>query len=190
MIIAAKLPGRGEVKQIAFVPHDFDGALRFWIERMGVGPFFLLEHLPYRNVVYRGEPIEIDVSVALSYWGELQIELILQHNEDVVSGYTEPNIARREGLHHMLVESDRVDELHAAWLAQGAIELMTGIVPNAGRFIYLETGDGGPHVELVHLEPHFYRLFDYIREQARIWDGTDPSRSLPDESVWNAPQIP
>ncbi len=153
---------------------------------MGVGPFFLLEHLPYQNVVYRGKPVEIDVTVALAYWGNLQIEIIKQHNEQVVSGYTEPNEIRREGLHHMLVESDEVDALHAAWLAQGATELMTGSVPNAGRFIYLETGDGGPHVELVHLEPRFYRLFDYIKEQARVWDGRDPIRAVPDESVWLA----
>lgn len=186
MITPAILPGRGEVRQLAFVPHDFDAALKFWIERMGVGPFFLLEHLPYQDVVYRDKPIEIDVTVALGYWGDMQIEIIHQHNEELVSGYTEPNVARREGLHHMLVESDRVDELHAAWLAQGATELMTGTVPNAGRFIYLETGDGGPHVELVHLEPRFYRLFDYIREQARNWDRTNPIRSLPDESVWNS----
>lgn len=180
-----KLPGRGQVIQLAFVPYDFDGALQHWIEGMGVGPFYMLDHLPYQDVVYRGNPIEIDCSVALAYWGDLQIELIRQHNVDVMSGYIEPNIARRDGLHHMLVHSDQVDELHAAWLSQGATELMTGRVPDAGSFVYLETGSDGPHVELVHLAPRFQRLFDFMREQARVWDGIDPVRSLPDEAVWN-----
>ena len=29
----------GEVMQIAFVPEDFEGAMRFWTQVMGVGPF-------------------------------------------------------------------------------------------------------------------------------------------------------
>jgi hypothetical protein len=182
-----RLPARGAIRQLAFVPDDPDATLKFWIESMGVGPFYKLEHLPYEDVIYRGKPISIDVSVALACWGDLQIEIVMQH-DDVVSGYTESNNARRNGLHHVLVESDDVDALHASWLARGAIELMTGNVPGSGRFIYLDVGDGGPHVELVHLTPKVYRLFDYIRDQARIWDGSDPIRVVPDESIWNVDQ--
>ena len=35
----------GAVMQIAYVPADFDAALRFWIDIMGVGPFFVREHV-------------------------------------------------------------------------------------------------------------------------------------------------
>jgi methylmalonyl-CoA/ethylmalonyl-CoA epimerase len=184
-MIRANLPGRGKVIQLAFVPKDFDAALRFWIEKMGVGPFYMLEHLPYENVLYRGKPISIDVSVALGYWGDLQIELIRQHTDDVISGYTESSDIRREGLHHVLVTSDDVDGLHEAWLKQGAVNLMTGTVPGCGRFIYLDVGDGGPHVELVHLEPQFWMLFDYMHRQAAKWDGKDPIRAVPDPSEWS-----
>ena len=34
------LTALGEVMQLAYVPADFDGALKFWIETMGAGPFF------------------------------------------------------------------------------------------------------------------------------------------------------
>jgi hypothetical protein len=185
-MIRADLRRRGKVIQLAFVPKDFDGALRFWIECMGVGPFYLLEHLPYQNVIYRGQPIAVDATVALAYWNDLQIEIIKQHNADVLSGYTESGEVRREGLHHVLVESDDVEALHKSWIDSGATELMTGGVPGAGRFIYLDVGDGGPHVELVYLEPRFWQLFDFMRRQAANWDGSDPIRQVPNDSEWLA----
>jgi len=171
---------RSDVRQLAFVPTDFDATLRFWNETMGVGPFFLLEHLPYREVLYRGAPIEIDVSVALAYWGDMQIELVRQHDETIVSGYTESSAIRRDGLHHLLVETDDIDVLHAAYLAAGGTTLMTGQVPEAGRFIYIDMGDGGPHIELADLAPRFQAVFDHMRRAAQDWDGTDPVRALPD----------
>jgi methylmalonyl-CoA/ethylmalonyl-CoA epimerase len=182
----ASLRGRGKVIQLAFVPKDFDAALRFWIERMGIGPFYLLEHLPYQNVIYRGRPITVDATVALAYWDDLQIEIIKQHNDEVLSGYTESSEVRAEGLHHVLVTSDDVDALHKSWLACGATELMTGSVPGAGRFIYLDVGDGGPQVELVYLEPNTRKLFDFMHRKAASWDGADPIRQVPDESEWSA----
>jgi len=188
-MIRPHLRQRGKVIQLAFVPKDFDGALRFWIERMGVGPFYLLEHLPYQNVIYRGQPITVDATVALAYWNDLQIEIIKQHNEDVLSGYTEPGGIRGEGLHHVLVESDDIDALHMSWLDSGATELMTGGVPGAGRFIYLDVGDGGPHVELAHLEPRFLQLFDFMHGQAANWDGSDPVRHVPDEAEWRLADV-
>lgn len=184
-MIPANLPGRGKILQLAVVPQDFDAALRFWIERMGVGPFYLLENLPYQDVVYRGRPVNIDVTIALAYWNDVQIEIIRQHNPEVVSGYTESSAVRRDGLHHVLVECDDVETLHKAWLENGATELMTGSVPGAGRFIYLDVGDGGPHVELVYLEPRFWKLFAFMRRQAEHWDGTDPIRAVPNESEWD-----
>src|SRR5690606_23902147 len=38
----------GNVMQLAFVPRDFDAAVRFWTETMGVGPFFLNDHVALR----------------------------------------------------------------------------------------------------------------------------------------------
>ena len=46
----------GEVMQLAYVPADFDGALKFWIEVMGAGPFFALDHVQLTDLKYRGAP--------------------------------------------------------------------------------------------------------------------------------------
>ena len=35
----------GTVMQLAFVPEDVEGALRYWTETMGVGPFFKLSNI-------------------------------------------------------------------------------------------------------------------------------------------------
>lgn len=179
VIPSLPLARRSDVRQIAFVPTDFDAALRFWTESMGVGPFFLLDHLPYRDVVYRGTPIAIDVSVALAYWGDIQIELIRQHDAGTISGYTESSPIRRDGLHHLLLETEDIDALHAAYLERGAVTLMTGRVPDAGRFIYIDVGDGGPHIELAEIAPALQAVFDHMRREAAHWDGRDPLRSLP-----------
>lgn len=182
------LARRSTVNQIAFVPRDFEAALRYWTDSLQVGPVFLLEHLPYTNVVYRGSPIQIDVSVALAYWGDLQIELIRQHN-DVVSGYTESTPIRRDGLHHVLAGSIEIDKLHASYLENGGTTLMTGEVPDAGRFIYVDMGDGGPHIELTENVPRFVAVFDYMKKEAAHWDGRDPIRSLPSDVIGQPNQI-
>ena len=38
----------GEIMQLAFVPDDFDAAVKHWTQVMGVGPFFLMEGIHLR----------------------------------------------------------------------------------------------------------------------------------------------
>ncbi len=71
----------GQVMQIAFVPDDFDSALRHWTQVMGVGPFFLLENIGLAEMRYRGSPSDCRFTLALAYWGDIQVELIRQENE-------------------------------------------------------------------------------------------------------------
>ena len=67
--------------QIAFVPEDFDAAITYWTEVMGVGPFFLIENIQLPDSRYLGEPNHCNFSIALAYWGDVQIELIRQEND-------------------------------------------------------------------------------------------------------------
>ena len=55
----------GTVMQLAFVPKDFDAALRHWTETMGVGPFFRMSHVTLLNTKHEGLPVEIDFSECL-----------------------------------------------------------------------------------------------------------------------------
>ena len=74
--------------------------------------------------------------------------------------------------------------LHASYLERGGKTLMTGHVPDAGRFIYIDMGRGSPHIELAELSPRFTRLFHYMKAMAAGWDGSNPIRSVPDDFVW------
>ena len=57
---ASAITSLGDVMQLAYVPADFDGALKFWIETMGAGPFFALDHVQLEDVKYLGIPANID----------------------------------------------------------------------------------------------------------------------------------
>ena len=75
------LTALGPCEQFAYVPSDFDAALKYWTETMGVGPFFLFENITLENMRYRGEPTDARFSVAMAYWNDIQIELFRPEND-------------------------------------------------------------------------------------------------------------
>jgi len=70
----------GPVMQNAFVVDNLDAALHHWIDKMGVGPFYVFEHVKFQEAYFRGQPSNVDITAAIGYWGDLQIEFIQQHN--------------------------------------------------------------------------------------------------------------
>ena len=175
-------PGRiaalGEVMQMAYVPSDFDGALAFWTRTMGAGPFFALDHVQLDAVKYKGRPAQIDFSMALGYWGDIQIELIRQHN-DTPSIYKAWRDAGREGLHHVCILVDDMAVARDACAAAGAAIAQEGLVPGGGEVIYVDTGGGpGTMVEILKPAPGGREFFAMMREAARGWDGSEPLRRL------------
>ena len=175
--IKGPLAELGEVMQLSFMSRDFDGALRFWTEVMGAGPFFLTDRVVAEELLYRGEPSPIDFRVAIGYWGSLQIELVDQRN-DAPSIYREWRDSGREGLHHVCILVDDLDLARAACAAASAPILQEGRLPaGVGRFLYAEP-PGGPEVLLEIMEPSAAMLaaFSHMQEAARDWDGRDPVR--------------
>ena len=71
----------GEIIQNGYVVRDIQTAMRHWIEVLGIGPWFYIEHLPVTDFQYKGQPSPVDVSIALANSGPLQAELIQQHND-------------------------------------------------------------------------------------------------------------
>ncbi|HEV2651735.1 MAG TPA: VOC family protein [Rhizomicrobium sp.] len=177
-LLRGPLASLGEIMQLAFVPADFDGALRFWIETMGAGPFFALDHVQVENVRYRGKPANIDFSMMLGYWGDMQIEIIRQHN-DTPSIYSTWRKEGREGLHHMCVLVDDIALARKACADVKAERLQEGTVPNGGAFFYADTGGGpGTMLEVLKPGPGSREFFAMMRDAARGWDGKDPIRKL------------
>lgn len=167
----------GPVMQLAWLPSDFDAALAHWTRTMGVGPFFLMENIRLADMRYRGQPTDAVFSLALSYWGDMQIELIRPEN-DAPSIYN-GDYAVRDRLHHVCVLVDDIADAYAACAAQNAEILVEGRVGEAGRVIYADPGHGpGSVVEVLQTQPGTHELFGMIKQAAATWDGSDPLRKL------------
>jgi hypothetical protein len=174
-----RLAAFGPVMQIAFVPEDFDAAIRYWTETVGVGPFYLLEHVSLENVKYRGAPSAIDFSMAIGYWGDVQIEFIVQHN-DAPSIYKAWRDAGKSGVHHYCILTEDVGAARLLCEAQDIPVLQEGTLPGgAGEVLYVDAGEAmGGLLEILRLPQASLDLFAWMKDQAKNWDGSDPLRRL------------
>lgn len=167
----------GDVMQLAFVPSDFDAALKHWTEVIGAGPFFLLPNVSLPGGRYRGEASNPVFTMALGYWGDMQIELIRPEN-DAASIYR-GDYAVGEGLHHVCVLVDSIADARMRCEEIGAEIIFEAPVGDSGGVIYADPGTGaGNLVELLEPQPGTRELFAMMRDAARDWDGSEPLRSL------------
>ena len=165
----------GPILQNGFAVHDWRAAADHWINVMGVGPFFLMEHVEFEWCTFRGEPAEIDMSVAIAYTGGQQIELVQQHN-DAPSIYTEFLGANEPGLQHMGVF---VDDLQSTLDAQDLRRkiVQEGRTTAGVNFAYVDTiFHNGTMLELIEVDEGIRGAFDYMRRAAEEWDGSNAIR--------------
>lgn len=167
----------GPVMQLAWLPRDFDAALHHWTQVMGIGPFFLMENIALEEMRYLGQPTNAVFSLALAYWGDIQIELIRPENDapSIYSG----DYAVRDRLHHTCLLLDDIADAYAACAEQGAKILVEGKVGDSGHVIYADPGGGpGSVVEMLQPQPGTAELFGMMKQAAAAWDGSDPVRKL------------
>jgi catechol 2,3-dioxygenase-like lactoylglutathione lyase family enzyme len=174
----------GEMRQIAFVVRDLEKALRYWTETLGVGPFYMLRELVPNDYRYRGKPSPPPrITLALGFSGEVQVELIEQH-DDRPSAYRDYLQSGREGFQHVSSWMTRpeYDEAVGRLRRQGVEAVHEGSIPGSGiRFIYYatDTAPGGLVYEISEgREPSIYPAIMKIRDEARTWDGKNPSRDF------------
>jgi hypothetical protein len=166
----------GPVMQIAFVPDDFDAALRHWTEVMGVGPFFLMENVRLDGLRYRGSPSDCVFTIALAYWGELQVELIRQDN-DAPSIYRD--LSNGGAMHHVCILTDDMVRARTITEEAGCETIVEAKVGADGAVIYVDSkGHPGGLVEVLQPATGSDGLFAMIRNAAKDWDGSDPVRRL------------
>ena len=168
----------GPVMQIAFVPTDFDAALAYWTQVMGVGPFYLIQNIELGNMRYLGEPTDCKFSLALAYWGDIQIELI-RHENDAPGIYLGKYGAGGDVLHHTCILTDDLAQARKTAEAAGAKVLVEGTVGEDGGVIYVDTGGGaGTIVEILQPASGSESLFAMIKAASVGWDGSNPVRKL------------
>ncbi|WP_321390379.1 VOC family protein [Emcibacter sp.] len=159
------------VMQIAYVVEDIEKAARHWALTLGVGPFYLLDHIPFKEIFYRDEPSPIDISVAIAYSGEIQIELIQQHN-DAPSIYTEFKQKFGYGQQHLGVTTERFQDALDHFAERGIKPRQQGKTLPGMNFAYLETDfHPGGMLELIEADESIMAAFDMIQKSSKNWDG-------------------
>ena len=172
-----KITQLGPVGQLAYLPQDFDRAVKYWTETMGVGPFFLMENVALGECKYKGVPTDAVFSIAIAYWGDVQIELIRPENREP-SIYT-GDYAVTDQLHHICIFVDSIAEARAACAEAGAEILVEGKVGEDGEVIYVDAGQGpGGVIELLQNMTGADAIFQSIKDAGKNWDGSDPLRKL------------
>jgi len=172
----------GPAMQNGYVVENLDAALEYWTNVLGVGPFFKSEHINLEYYEFNGKACDIDFSVALSYWGDLQIELIEQHN-DTPTPYVDFLKRHGPGLHHVACQNGKPLDENLKYLASlGHTPTTVGKVRNGGRFVYFDMGGhAGTTVEIGDASPALLAYFERMRLATIAWDGSDavrPSSSI------------
>ncbi|GGD80464.1 VOC family protein [Croceicoccus mobilis] len=176
----------GPVRQMGLVVNDFDGALEYWTQIMGTGPFFVSREVGFDDYRYRGQPSASPVlSLAYAQISDtMQLEIIHQH-DDAPSGYRDFLRSGREGCQHLsswFDSADAFDAAHAHALASGLAPIHEG---SAGgpRFAYFDSygaGSAGLAFEIAEgLLPMLDPVHEMMVAAARDWDGSDPVRAMP-----------
>ena len=170
----------GPVMQNGFVVDDLDRAIAHWTQRMGVGPFFIFPRIDFAECWYQDrQALDIDLTVAIAYWGDLQIELIQQRNE-APSIYRDFRARGLSGLQHMGVITQSLDADLSALARRAIYPVQHGRVASGMRFAYVATDyHPGGMIELIEAGSKGLAFFDKMRIAARDWTGEPASHLLP-----------
>jgi hypothetical protein len=166
----------GPIRQIGYVVTDLDHAMQSWIE-LGVGPWFVIRGLPM-HTLYRGEPCETTLSLALSNSGELQLELI-QQEDDTLSIFTEFLASNGPGYQQLAYWTEDFDATMKAVEDAGWPVVWSGGDGFGVRFAYAEPPNSpATIVEISELTGAQAASSTFIHDAAASWDGGDPIREM------------
>jgi hypothetical protein len=164
--------------QMAYVVPDLRAAIEQWATTLRIGPWFVLEHFTGLDPIYRGGSSAADVSLAMSFAGHKNIELI-QENNDAPSVYREMIQRRGYGFHHWGLATWSFDASVASYERAGYALAFRATVPSGGRVGYMDTTAVLPgFTELIELGGDFEVVFDRFYRASLDWDGKDPVRSF------------
>ncbi|MGC0366288.1 hypothetical protein ABH922_004272 [Rhodococcus sp. 27YEA15] len=170
----------GPLRQLGYVVTDIESALEYWIG-LGVGPFYFVEDQPLNNFVFRGRSSAPRFSVALAQSGDVQIELIQQHNDEP-SAFKEFTDLGRVGLQHVAYWTTDFDRLLEESAERGLTQVQSGRSGSGApdeRFVYFEEGPHpGTVLELSEISGRKGDLFRAVAAASTGWDGSDPVRDM------------
>ena len=169
----------GKINQLGYIVKDIGGALDFWVNVLGVGPWAAVKDMKPDNYIYRGEPGELVMDVAVANSGELQIELI-QVKSTSPNFYQEGFDKGMNGIHHVSFWQDpaHFDEVYNFLLSKGFHLAQSGEVGGPdGKFAYFDHEKyPGYIIEISKLGGPKAIMYRVLEDVCRYWDGEDPVR--------------
>jgi hypothetical protein len=171
--------------QMSFIVQDLQKAMQRYTEIFGAGPWNFFDRVPVRDLLYRGKSTPLNIHLALTYVGDMQVELI-QQIDDLPSVYLEIVETRGYGLHHCGVATKNFDAELARYQALGYDCASSAVTMFGSRAAYLDSRRDLPYmIELVELNTPLEEAFDQMRQTSITWDGARPVRAV-DLSGWDS----
>lgn len=157
--------------QNAYYVSNLDLAITHFHNLWGLGPFLVRRHIDLENVVYRGEPAELDISAAYTQAGDIMIELVTQHN-DAPSTFRDRYRATESGFHHVALDFGDHDKQVRHFNDLGC-ESVTSFRTAEGRgATYLDTlALIGHATEIYIVNDSLLELYSNVKHAAENWDG-------------------
>jgi hypothetical protein len=163
------------VMQVAYIVPDLKKAMADYTANLKMGPWFVSERFAGTEKIYRGTPTDVNMTIAMTYANQMNIELIQQIN-DVPSVYRDISDKRGFGFHHWGVATYAFNDDLANYRARG-YDVAFSTMLRGARLAYLDTTADLPGmVELIEMNGDRETMFQTMYAATLSWDGKDPVR--------------
>lgn len=164
------------IYQVCFVVTDLEEAINHWTEKLKIGPFLVFENFTFNDK--EGNPLPVNISIALAYSGDNFIELI-----KVNSGRPTIYDAVADaggGFHHLAKLTNDLDASIAESEAAGHPLAFYGHFEPDARLAYVDASSTyGGYMEYVEYNETIAGLLHYMRAGADNWDGVTKTMPFP-----------
>ena len=174
----SKVPGTFEPAmsgpvQLAYAVTDVREAAAGWAP-VGVGPFFIRDHIELGATRINGVAATFDHSSAYGWWGDVMFELICQHDTP-----GSERIVGTGGLHHIAHFVDDLDAVSQGLSRDGHAEVLRAETAGGMGFAFHDGGAARGHlIEVYEPVPALRSFYDMVRDASIGWTGDDPVRTL------------
>jgi catechol 2,3-dioxygenase-like lactoylglutathione lyase family enzyme len=156
------------IRQVAYFVPDVRVAAHAHSAMFGSGPYCVADNIALTRALHRGTERELDHSSAYGQWGEVMIEFCQQNNPGPsVFHDLYPEGSGRQGLHHVALFVDDLDEAVAGFARQGDQVALDAAMTDGFRYVFVDTfATYGHMLELYEPTAALTGFYDMVRNSA------------------------
>lgn len=164
------------VTQVAYVTTDLERSMRYWMETMKAGPFFVMRSPPGFHMSYHGRPGTDTIVAGVAFCGTCNIEIV-QPSNSAPSIFRDVLEERGEGLHHIqprmgALGAGEFQDRFDGYLAQGLELSSYADVPGTGRTAFFDDRKRtGAFIELIEFAGESFSIIERMYEAHLVWNG-------------------